>query len=530
MVTLKAFSVIDDRLLGNYEASSPQRISQQLCEARSAAMAWAAIPVKQRLTYLAPLSEQLLENADAIVDCLQQMTGKVPTEALLGEIYPVLELLAYYRKKAPAILAERGVFTSPLSFPGATASIQRRAFGVAVILSPWNYPLQLSLAPVLTALIAGNAVILKPSELCLPVGPMIMDLLAPLNLPAGLVQLAMGGREVGEALIDAGPDLVFFTGGLQAGRAVMQRAAQHPIPVLLELGGKDAMLVFDDANLQRAADAALYGAFCNSGQLCVSIERLYVQRNCFDDFLQRLCHGVTQLRVGVDADAELGPMTSWAQLDIIQAHYDDAIAQGAQASGALRRNGRMLEPVVLWNVHPGMRILREETFGPLLPVMAFDDDAEAIAFANDSEFGLNASVWSRDIARAQRVARQLQAGNWVINDVIKNIGHPGLPFGGVKRSGFGRYHGAEGLLSFSQAVAGVINRSLLPKEPNWFPYSAQRYQAFKAYLDFLHGAGSLWQRGRRHWRPLMMFREYSALNLRQHLHNLSSWLNSQQDY
>ena len=526
MAQIKAFSVLDDRLLGEFDVSDGQTTAAQLRDARAAAAAWAQLSVTQRLECLMLLTEQLLKHADAIVECIQHTTGKVPTEALLGEIYPVLELLAYYRKNAHEILSERPVATSSFSFPGATATIKRKPFGVVLVLSPWNYPLQLSLAPLLTALIAGNAVILKPSELCLPVGAMIMDLLAPLNLPAGLVQLAIGGREVGEGLIDAAPDLVFFTGGLTAGRAVMQRAAQHPVPVLLELGGKDAMLVFADAHLPRAVDAALYGAFCNSGQVCVSIERLYVQRACFDEVLQGLRDGVSRLRVGVDADAELGALTSLAQFDVIQAHYDDAMAQGAQASGPLRRDGRLITPVVLWNVHHGMRILREETFGPLLPVMAFEEEAEAIRLANDSELGLNASVWSQDIDKARRVAEQLQVGNWVINDVIKNIGHPGLPFGGVKRSGFGRYHGAEGLLSFSQAVAGVINRSRLPKEPNWFPYSAQRYQAFKAYLDFLHGTDAPWQRGRRNWRALMTFREYSSLDFRQLFHNFTSWLKS----
>ena len=524
MAQINAHSVLDDTLLGTFEPSSEETISLQMKAARVAAQTWAKLSVEQRLERLAPLCEQLLKHTDNVVDCIQQSTGKVPNEALLGEIYPLLELLAYYRKTAPATLREQPIATSPFSFPGTTAIIRQKPFGVVLILSPWNYPFQLSMAPLLTALIAGNAVILKPSELCLPIGTMILDLLAPLNLPAGLVQLAVGGREVGEALIDAGPDFVFFTGGLSAGRAVMQRAAQHPVPVLLELGGKDAMLVFADAHLQRAIDAALYGAFCNSGQVCVSIERLYVQRACFDKVLEGLCEGSRQLRLGLDADAELGALTSLAQFDIIQAHYEDAIAQGATASRPLQRNGRLVEPVVLWNVHHGMRIMREETFGPLLAVMAFDDEAEAIHLANDSELGLNASIWSQDISKAQRVAEQLEVGNWVINDVIKNIGHPGLPFGGVKRSGFGRYHGAEGLLSFSQSVAGVINRSHLPQEPNWFPYSSQRYQAFKAYFDFLHGEGPFWQRGRRNGPLLQTFRQYSAFNFRQSLYNLKLWL------
>jgi len=517
---IRAVSPLDGRLLGEYQTTTAAALAEQMAAARAAGAAWASLSVEQRLARLAPLTERLLADGDTIVDCLRLTTGKVRTEALLGEIYPLLDLLGYYRKHAAGILAGRGVPTSPFAFPGATAQIQRQPYGVAAIISPWNYPLQLTVAPLLTALIAGNAAIIKPSELSLPVGQLIIELFAGLDLPEGLLQWAIGGGAVGEALIDAGPDLLFFTGGLQSGRAAMRRAAQHPIPVLLELGGKDAMIVFADADLPRAANAALYGAFSNSGQVCVSIERLYVQRECHDRFLALLLDGVAKLEVGTGADADLGAMTSDRQIDIVQAHYDDALAQGAQASGALQRDGRFLSPALLWNVTPDMRVMREETFGPLLPIQAFDSETDAVAAANAGEFGLNASIWSSDIAKAEQVAGQLQVGNWAVNDVIKNIGHPGLPFGGVKRSGFGRYHGAEGLLSFSYPVAGLTSRSRLPKEPNWFPYSEQRYQNLKGYIDFVHGAGTLKQRIQRNWPALQAFREYSAFDLTQRWHNL----------
>jgi acyl-CoA reductase-like NAD-dependent aldehyde dehydrogenase len=310
----------------------------------------------------------------------------------------------------------------------------------------------------------------------------------------------------------------------------MQRAARHPIPVMLELGGKDPMLVFADADLQRACDAALYGAFSNSGQICISVERLYVEQACYPKFLQLLQDSVAQLKVGHGEQGDLGTLTSSKQLSIIQSHYDDALAQGAQASGPLIQQGNYLNPVLLWNVHHGMRIMHEENFGPLLPVMAFNDEAEALRLANDSEFGLNASIWSRDIPKAERLAKQLQVGNWAINDVLKNAGHPGLPFGGVKNSGFGRYHGAEGLLNFSYPVSGLTNRSHLPKEPNWFPYSHQRYAQFKAYLDFVHGSGTLLQRLKRNWQALQAFREYSSFDLTQRWQNLKLMLPRKRDY
>jgi acyl-CoA reductase-like NAD-dependent aldehyde dehydrogenase len=376
----------------------------------------------------------------------------------------------------------------------------------------------------ISALLAGNAVLLKPSELSLPVGALLISLFGKLNLPDGLVQWVIGDGQAGALLIDAAPDLVFFTGGTAAGRAVMRRAARHPIPVLLELGGKDAMLVFADAHLQRACDAALYGAFLNSGQVCIAVERLYVQRNAYESFVQDLCAGAARLKAGRNGEGDIGAMTSPRQIEIVAAHYEDALRQGARASGPLIRDGNYLQPVVLWNVHHGMQVMREETFGPLLPVMAFDDEDDAVRSANDSLFGLNASIWSGNLQKAERVARRLQVGNWMINDVLKNVGHPGLPFGGVRHSGFGRYHGAEGLRNFTYSVSCMISRSRLPKEPNWFPYSEERYRQFRAYVDCLYGEGSLYHRIKRNWRALQAFRDYAAFDFKQRILNLKLYL------
>ena len=530
MTMLQAVSPIDSRVLGEFAISTPVTIRQQMATARTASDSWAKVPVKTRAKILSQLVPLLLSELDTLCDVIVQTTGKVPIEALLGEIYPILDLCRYYQKHAATILRNQGVATSPFAFPGATANIQRRPYGVIAIISPWNYPFQLTLAPLLTALYAGNAVIFKTSELSLPIGQSIMALCQQLDLPVGLVQWVVGDGASGEYLIDAGPDLIFFTGGLNTGRAVMQRAARHPIPVMLELGGKDPMLVFDDANLERARDAALYGAFCNSGQACISVERLYVQQTCFDQFLPMLQEGVAKLQVGHGEQGDLGAMTCDKQFTIVQAHYDDAMAQGAHASGPLIRNDNYVNPIVLWNVHHGMRVMREETFGPLLPVMAFSDEQQALQLANDSELGLNASIWSSDIAKAERIAAQLQVGNWVINDVLKNVGHPGLPFGGVKKSGFGRYHGAEGLRQFTYPVSGLTSRSHLPQEPNWFPYSEQRYQQFKGYIDFVYGSGSLLQRIKRNWPALEAFKEYSAFDLNQRWQNLKLLLSWKRDY
>lgn len=524
MATIKTVSPIDGLTLGDFEASSPESILHLIATARAGAILWANVEVAVRAKILAQFSPNLLAKLDSINGIISRVTGKVHTEALLGEIYPVLDLARYYEKNAAYILRDQAAPTSPFGFPGATASIERRPYGVVAVISPWNYPFQLTVAPILSALFAGNAVIFKTSELSLPIGQLIVDLFSKLDLPKGLVQWVTGDGQCGEQLIDAGPDLVFFTGSLATGRAVMQRAARHPIPVLLELGGKDPMLVFADAQLERARDGALYGAFSNSGQACISVERCYVQQDCYDNFVQMLLDGTAQLNVGHGPEGDLGAMTTPRQIAVVEEHYRDALAQGAKASGPLERKGNYVKPVVLWDVHHGMKVMREETFGPLLPVMPFVTETDAVRLANDCGFGLNASIWSLDLEKARRVSSQLQTGVWAINDVLKNAGHPGLPFGGVKKSGFGRYHGAEGLLNFTYPVSGLTSRSRLDKEPNWFPYSDERYDHFKGYIDFVYGEGPLYRRIQRNRQALQAFREYSAFDIRQRWQNLKLML------
>ena len=530
MTALQALSALDRSPLGQYEMTTSEQILQTLQRSRSAAQQWQQLPVNQRLKKLARLNALLIEQADSICQLLSSCSGKVATEALLAELIPVLDLNRYYQKHARSVLQTRPVACSPFTYPFATAEISRQAHGVVAIITPWNYPLQLTLSPLLTALIAGNSVIFKLSELSWPVGDVILSLCQQLDLPEDLVQAIIGDGQTGQDLIAAGPDLVFFTGSLATGRVVMQAAAQHPIPVILELGGKDAMLVLADANLERACHAALYGAFSNSGQVCMSLERIYVHNSCYDEFLQKLLAGLSELKAANTQDGDYGPLCTETQFIRLQQQYEDAIAQGAFASGPLIRSGNFLKPVILWNVTPQMQIMQEESFGPIVAVMAFDSHQQAVELINDCQYGLNGSIFSRDTVLARTLANQLQLGNWAINDVIKNAGHAGLPFGGVKHSGFGRYRGAEGLRQFSQTVSGLINRSSLAKEPNWFPYKAERYALFKGHVDFVYGSGHFLVRICRNWRTLLSFLDYAKPDFRQIWHNLIQSLPWKQDY
>ncbi len=508
MNAIPAHSPLDGQWLGDYARPDPDSIVKTLEHLRAAQAGWATVDVAVRAQAIGQLRRIIMARLDELVTSLCQITGKVPTEALLSEIYPVLEQLRYYETEAAKVLATRKVDTATLVYPGAEAWIEQRPFGVAAIISPWNFPFQLSMIPVITALLAGNAVCIKPSELSLPVGDLMLSLFAEIEVLAPLVAVLPGDGETGRQLIAAHPDLIFFTGSSATGRKIMADASSRLIPLIMELGGKDAMIVLADAPFERAVQAAIYGAYTNSGQVCISVERALVAHDIYPAFVQAVCEQTARLRVGSGFDCELGAMTSPRQIEIVEAHYRDALEKGAQVSGRLEREGPFIHPVVLWDVTPDMRVWQEETFGPLLPIMSFDDLDTALEQANAGPLGLNGSIWTSDLAQGRALARQLDVGGCAINDVIRHAGHPGLPFGGVKQSGFGRYRGAEGLLAFSQSVSIMVNPGRTPHEPNWFPYSEDGYRNLRGWVDCLHGDGHWMQRMGRNWNALQGFREH----------------------
>jgi succinate-semialdehyde dehydrogenase/glutarate-semialdehyde dehydrogenase len=313
---------------------------------------------------------------------------------------------------------------------------------------------------VLAALLAGNTVILKPSEVTGATGVLIEQLFQRVPDLAPFVRVVHGDGRVGQALLDAKPDYVFLTGSTPTGRKVMQAAAEHLIPVACELGGKDAMLVLEDADLDAAARWGVWGAFFNSGQTCMAVERVYVAEPVYEKFVERSVAYAGQLRAGYTTDVNgsysLGPVTDPRQVAIIERHLDDALSKGARLLTGGKTQGMFFDPMILTHVDHSMLLMREETFGPLMPIMKVRDEAEAIRLANDNAFGLGASVWSRDLKRAQRVAHQIQAASVIINDSIAQFGVPMLPFGGVKDSGFGRTHGREGLMQFTRPYSYAV--------------------------------------------------------------------------
>ncbi|MGF2617809.1 aldehyde dehydrogenase family protein [Rossellomorea aquimaris] len=445
-------------------------IELKMSTARKASLQWRNTPISTRLNHMKALRKLIVSEMDEWTELLVHFGSKTKSDALSGDLFPVLDAIAYYEKHAEKMLKKRRRKT-PLHLLGSKSFVSYEPLGVIMVFVPWNFPLQLGLIPIISALISGNSVIMKGSEKLDPINEKLESALSKAGMPEGVFQVIYGAKEEAQHSIDQKPDKIFFTGSSAVGKAVLKQAAQYVIPCDMELSGKDPMIVFEDANLQRAASAAVWGGFMNSGQVCVSVERLYVQRSVYDDFLKQVVAFTKELQQGQDRD--FNGMATREGWQTARKHLEDALQKGAvMHTGHLPDQGDSLHfpPVVLTEVTDKMKLMQEETFGPLLPIIPFDSEDEAVRLANDSSYGLNASVFTKDLNKAERIAAQLQTGTCTINDVIRNISNMHLPFGGVKESGFGRYHGKEGLHAFCNIKSTMIHKGKRNKEVNWFPY------------------------------------------------------------
>ncbi|MDK2125756.1 aldehyde dehydrogenase family protein [Parachitinimonas caeni] len=445
--------------------------------AHSAQVTIAALIIEQRLAVLDRLGEVILRRRDEIIARVSQETGKCATDALLGEIFATLDNLEYLRKNARKLLSDRKVAT-PLAMLGKKSRVWYEPLGTILVIAPWNYPFYQAIVPISIAFAAGNAVIHKPSEFT-PLTGLIESILQEAGFARDWAQVVYGDGKAGAHCLAQRPDKVFFTGSIATGKKVMAQAAELLVPVELELGGKDAMILFADANLDRAVAGAMWGALTNTGQSCTSIERLYIERSVFDSFTVKLVEKVQALQLGTGRDDDIGQMTTAAQVAIIRHQLEDALAKGArQLTGhSWDRQSPQIPPIVLTQVDHSMLVMEEESFGPFLPLMPFEGDDHAVSLANRTIYGLSACVWSGDIARAQRVARRLHVGNVSINNHMITEGNHGLPFGGAKQSGIGRFKGEEGLRGFCNIKAVMIDGNSSKIEANWYPFTEAKYAA-----------------------------------------------------
>jgi len=445
---------------GEVPMTSPEAVQNAVQEMRTSFAIWSAKSVKERIRILRKFQTLLIDQRDTITDVLNQDCGKSRQDALI-ELFVTIDMLAQYCSHAPKWLKRKRVSSGLYLFK--KCFVEYRPYGVVAVIAPWNYPLTLALPPMLAALLAGNTVVLKPSEVTAATGKLIEQLLGQVPELVPFVRVVHGDGKVGAALTQAKPDYIFVTGSTTTGKKVLQTAAPNLIPVTLELGGKDAMIVLDDADIDAAARWGAWGAFFNTGQTCMAVERVYVVESKYDEFVRRSMEYAGEFKPGYTSELDspycMGPVTDPRQVSVIEKHLADAIAKGARVLTGGTAQGMFYNPMVMVDVNHSMLLMQEETFGPIMPIMKVRDETEAIRLANDSVYGLGASIWSQNVAHAKRVADHVEAASVIVNDSIAQFGIPMLPFGGIKDSGFGRTHGQEGLMQFvspfSYAIGGV---------------------------------------------------------------------------
>jgi succinate-semialdehyde dehydrogenase/glutarate-semialdehyde dehydrogenase len=493
----KIFSVnpATGETLREFDSATDTDVHAAVARARAAQPAWNELGVRRRVAVLREFQKLLHQRKSEVATLITREAGKPRVEALLTEVLVVLDAARFCIENAFAFLCEQPIPHGNLAMKTKVGRILREPYGVIGIISPWNYPFSIPATESLSALVTGNAVVLKPSELTSLSALELASLLYEAGVPKGSFQIIAGDGSTGAALLNAEIDKLVFTGSVATGKRIAQAAAARLLPVVLELGGKDPMLVLDDADVEIASSGAVWGAFVNCGQACLSVERCYVHRSVYDAFLAACVRKTKQLRVGngIDSQTDLGPLIHERQLRIVESQVEDARARGARVltggSPLPALGPNFYAPTVLADVTHAMQIMRAETFGPVIPVMPFDTDDEAIQLANDSDYGLAASIWTRDRARGESLARRIQAGTVMVNDAIVCFGISEAPHGGVKASGIGRTHGRFGLEEMVRIKHLDSNRLPGMKQVWWFGYGEAFTRPMEGFVDLMFARG-----------------------------------------
>jgi acyl-CoA reductase-like NAD-dependent aldehyde dehydrogenase len=492
--TLDVENPATGQVIRTLSVTPPDEVPALVERARAAQPAWEALGFEGRGRVLRRMQKWMVDNADRVVQTIVDESGKTYEDASVVELSYGAGALGFWAKRAPGYLADEKVHTSNPLVMGRKLLVRYAPVGVVGVIGPWNYPLTNNFGDAIPALAAGNAVVLKPSQVTPLTSLLLADAIRECGLPADAIQVIIGGADAAQRLID-GVDFVMFTGSTATGKKVMARAAETLTPVGLELGGKDPMIVLADADVERAANAATYYALQNGGQTCVSVERVYVEAPIYERFVDAVTERVQALRQGPPAgpaSIEVGAMTFGPQLDIVREHVEQARAAGARITtgGHVREgSGRFFEPTVLADVDHSMTAMTEETFGPTIPIMKVADAEEAIRLANDSPYGLGSSVWTKDRARGEQIARRLESGYACVNDANVNYLVYELPMGGWKESGLGVRHGAAGIRKYTRQQAILVTRVAMKRDLHFFPYTARNTKLLGRLTKFFYGRG-----------------------------------------
>lgn len=477
--------------IGEIVCANKQDVADALAKAEKVQVAWGAKTVKQRVEAVKKLLPVLLDNADAIVDTVVRETGKARTDALLMEIYASCDSVSYYCRRADKFLRPEKPRAHGLMGLSKKIELHFKPLGVVGIITPWNGPFILALNPTIQAILAGNAVLLKPSEVTPESGRWLQTVCEKAGLPEGLVQVLVGDGETGAALVESAVEKIAFTGSVATGQRIAESCGRQLKPCTLELGGKDAMIVCSDADIEGAVAGAIMGSCMNTGHYCCGTERVYVVEDIYDTFLEQVIEGVRVLRQGSDLgyEEDVGAVFWDKQMTIIETQVDAAVAQGATVHVGGKRNpnlgGLYYEPTVMSNLDHEMAIMREENFGPIVCVIKVKDEEEAIALANDSQFGLHGNVWTKDTEKGINIAKRIDTGGVSVNDMAVGYGVHSAPFGGRKASGVGQVNGKVGIRGYTYCQPVISDKGAGKKSPTGFPRDLKQVETYKKVMKFL---------------------------------------------
>lgn len=512
--TLPSINPATGEVVGHFERTLPAQVGEIVLRARAAQSDWATLSIGDRCNKLRVLGERIMASRNDLAEAVVRESGKPRVEALFADIFVALDSAKYWSANAVVSLQVQHVPHHSLAAKAKRGYMVYEPLGVIAIISSWNYPLAIPLSQIIPAIAAGNAVVCKTSDFTPQCGAMIEKLFLDAGFPKNLVTVVQGGGEVGQALIDAAPDKVMFTGSVATGRRVAEACARKLIPSVLELGGKDAMIVLADADLGVASSAAVWGSYTNCGQVCLSVERLFVEESVSETFVALCVEKTKKLRLGPgnDPSTDVGPLIRQLHVQRMGDLIEDAVSRGAKVlcGGNARPDlgPNFFAPTVIAGVDSSMKLFQEETFGPILAIQTVRNAEEAIARANDSAFSLAASVWTGDVQRGEAIAKRLRAGAVMVNDAISYFGIAEAPHGGCGASGWGRTHGKAGLLEMVQMKYIDVDRLPRREKPWWYRYGADLERAAEAFLKFEFSGGIAAKLGNARSALKTMFRDH----------------------